>query len=90
MSLNRYAKRRDANHRTVVAALRKAGCDVEEPDICDALVGRASRNFMLEIKPVGRSSESRISDRQKRLRSSWRGHYAIVTTIAEALAAVGL
>jgi len=89
MTLNRYAKRRDANHREIIDALRQAGCDVEEPDVCDALVGRAGRNYMLEVKVPG-YAESALKPRQKRLRATWRGQYAIVTTIAEALAAVGL
>lgn len=91
MTLNRYAKRRDANHREIVDALRQAGCDVEDEDvsICDALAGRAGQTFMLEFKLPG-YTDSDLKPRQKRLRSIWRGHYAIVSTIEEALRAVGL
>jgi hypothetical protein len=89
MTLNRYAKRRDANHREIVDALRQAGCDVEDDgvEVCDALVGRAGLTFMLEIKT---SRKAPLKPRQKRLRATWRGHYAVVTSITEALAAVGL
>jgi hypothetical protein len=90
MSLHRYAKQRDLNEPEIISALQQCGCDVERIDLCDLIVGRAGVNYLLEIKRPDRRSESRIKPRQKRMRSTWSGQYAIVTTVAEALKAVGL
>lgn len=56
----------------------------------DLLVGRAGRTYLIEVKHPKRASESKIKPIQKILRDTWRGHYAIVTTPEQALAAVGL
>lgn len=90
VSLHRYARRRDLNEPGIIAALQHSGCDVEQIDLCDLIVGRAGMNYLIEIKRPKRRSESRITDRQKRLRATWRGQYTIVSTVAEALKAVGL
>ena len=76
----RYANRRDDNE--------KAGCDVLQCQDFDLAVGRAGRNFLLEVKVDHRPS--RLRKIQKQLRGSWRGQYDIVTTVDEALRAVGL
>lgn len=88
--MSRYARRRDLNEAEIVAALERAGCDVLRGQDVDLIVGRAGRNYMLEAKRPDRATESRIRPIQRRLRSQWRGQYAIVTSAAEALAAVGL
>jgi hypothetical protein len=88
--VSRYAKRRDANEPDIRDALVKAGCDVIQADDVDLIVGRAGHSYLIEVKRPGRASESRIRPIQKRLRDNWRGHYAIVTTADDALAAVGL
>lgn len=87
MSMNRYAKRRDANHRSIRDVLVAMGCDVLESDIVDLIVGLAGNTYLIEVKRDGRA---RLRPVQKRLRESWRGHYAIVTTPEEACKAVGL
>lgn len=86
--LRRYAKRRDENEPQIIAALRAAGCDVLQADDVDLFVGRAGKNYLIEVKHPNRASESKIKPIQKRLRDSWRGQYAIVTTIEEALKAI--
>lgn len=88
--MTRYAKRRDQNEGAIREALERAGCDVIQTDEIDLVCGRAGRSFLLECKRPDRASESRLRPTQKRLRDNWRGHYAIVTTVDEALAAVGL
>lgn len=88
--MTRYAKQRDENEPGIVEALEKAGCDVLRANDVDLIVGLARRNYLLEVKRPKRATESRLRPIQKRLRDNWRGHYAIVTTVDEALAAVGL
>lgn len=86
----RYARRRDLNEPAIVAGLEAVGCDVLQASDVDLIVGIAGRNYMLEVKRPKRTSASRIQPIQKRLRESWRGQYAIVTTLDEALKAVGV
>lgn len=88
--MTRYAKRRDQNEGAIREALERAGCDVIQTDEIDLVCGRAGLSFLLECKHPDRATESRLRPTQKRLRDNWRGHYAIVTTVDEALAAVGL
>lgn len=84
----RRAAKRDANEREIIDALLAAGCDVIQCDEIDLLVGRAGSTYCLEVKQEGKRNDLR--DSQIRLVRDWRGHYAIVTTPAEALEAVGL
>ena len=87
----------DENQAEILAALRKAGCSVQliaaantgsaSAGVPDALVGFRGRNVLLEIKRPG---TGRLSEAQQRWIAAWRGDVAVVTTIAEALAAVGL
>jgi hypothetical protein len=88
MGLNRYAKRRDGNEHPIVQALIAAGCDVIQMDAVDIIVGRAGINYMLEIKQPKRRRQLQPS--QIKLRDSWRGQYAIVSSAQEALKVVGL
>lgn len=87
MTLNRYAKRRDSNHAEICAALKRAGCDIIASDTVDLIVGRAGATYCIEIKS---HKEAQLRPIQRWLRESWRGHYAIVTSVDEALKAVGL
>ena len=86
----RYAKQRDKNHAEIRDALRKAGCSVIESDIVDLIVGVARTTYILEVKRPDRRSESNLRPVQKMLRDTWRGQYAIVSTVEEAFAAVGI
>jgi hypothetical protein len=82
----RWAKKRDLNENSIVEALEAIGCDVLKASDVDLIVGRAGKNFLLEVKqPKG----AKLQPIQKRLRQSWRGQYAIVTTPIEALKAIG-
>lgn len=80
--------RRDENEAEIVSALHEAGCDIDyaERKPYDVLVGRAGMCFALEIK----AKKGRLQQSQEDFRRTWRGHYAIVRTVAEALKAVGL
>ena len=51
MSLSRFAKRRDANEKDVVAALERAGALVLRLDVpCDLLVGLRGVWRLVEVK----------------------------------------
>lgn len=82
MSLNRYAKRRDANEPEIIEALEKAGCTVHRLDTpCDLLVGKGARNFLVEVKVPG----GRLTRQQKDFIRDWRGQIRIVESAEEAL-----
>lgn len=84
----RRAAKRDVNEASIIEALRAAGCDVIQCDEIDLIAGRAGKSYLLECKQPGRRNKLRPI--QEKLLANWRGHYAIVTTPQEALAAVGL
>ncbi len=84
----RYAKRRDENEAEIVQALETAGCTVRRSDIVDLLVGRCGRSMLLEIKREG--EPVRLRPIQKWFRTEWKGQYAVVQTVEQALRAVGL
>jgi hypothetical protein len=75
----------DANHRDIVAALKQAGASVDHRGPGDALVGFRGRTFILEIK----TRLGRLRPSQESFQLTWRGHYAVVRTLDEALRAIG-
>lgn len=80
--------RRDANESEIIDALTQAGCDVVgvERQPFDIVVGRAGRTYLLEVK----TAKGKLKVSQIKFRETWRGHYAIVRTVDDALRAVGL
>ncbi len=82
----------DSTQAAIVKALRKAGCSVwvnsstgdGTPDLC---VGFRHLNYFLEVK---RDHKAALTPDQKKFRDTWRGHYAVVTNVDEAMIAVGL
>ena len=77
--------RLDANHREIVTGLRRAGCSVDFRSPGDALVGRAGVNYVLEIK----TARGKQRATQKAFQAGWRGQYALVRSLEDALAVVG-
>lgn len=83
------AARVDANHSAIVAALRKAGFSVVSlarigggcPDL---LVGRAGKNYLLEVK----DSNGKMRESQKNWHLTWRGQVGTVHTVEEAIEAL--
>ena len=85
----RYAARRDANEGEIVKALQAIGCSVLRLDAVDLIVGLRGVNYLLECKDGRKSVGNRpLTAAQKKLRAEWRGQYAVVTTVEEALAVV--
>lgn len=85
MSLNRHAKRRDANEPEIVNALEKLGADVFRLDApADLLVGLRGQWYLMEVKmPKGR-----LTVKQKRVHATTRTQIPIVQNIEEALQVV--
>lgn len=92
MSLNRYAKARDANEREIIEALEAQGCSVEQLDRpMDLLVGFEDkegrrRTFVFEVKmPKGKTTEG-----QDDFQRTWKGDIvAVVRSTTEALELIG-
>ena len=86
-----HTGRIDVNHALIVEALRKAGCTVQSlakvGDGCpDLLVGRAGKNYLLEVK----DAHGVMEPNQIAWHATWNGHVATVRTVDVAFAAVGL
>ena len=89
----------DGNQAAIVDALRQIpgvtvlllsavgrGC----PDICAGVKGK---NYLLEVKapggPRGGTSRQALTDPEREWHRTWRGQAAIVTSIEQALYAIG-
>lgn len=92
----RRAAKIDDNQRVIVDALRSAGCDVESlaavgRGVPDLLVGVGGVNYLLEVKDGSKPpSRQKLTSHQKTWHATWRGQVAVVSTIKEALDAVGI
>lgn len=93
--------RSDSNQKAIVKALRDAGCvvwlvqGVRSAGFPDLVAGRDGVTYLLEVKrpkgPRGGTSHSELNDDQVRFAASWTGGpFAVVRSVDEALAAVGL
>jgi len=95
MSIHRRAAKVDGNQTEIVKALRSVGCSVQSlatvGDGCpDLLVGYRSANILLEVKDGSLSPSRReLTEDQEQWHSFWRGRVHIVTSVEEALFAVG-
>lgn len=92
----RRAAKVDDNQSAIVRVLRSAGCSVQIlsavgkgcPDIA---VGRAGRNYLLEIKDGSKPpSQQRLTEHEQQWHDQWRGTVVVVKNEKEALEAVGL
>ena len=95
--MNRYSKRRDPNEQAITEALRKVGATVHPQHVpCDLLVGYQGVTYLLEVKsppgPQGGTSGSgqKLNPKQQAWADAWCGQFAVVTTPAEALEALGV
>ena len=85
MSINRRAAKRDKNERPIIEALEAVGASVEQLNKFDLAVGYRGLNYLLEVKDKG----GRLTARQRKYVQEWRGQYAVVLTIDEALRVIG-
>lgn len=87
----RTAARIDANQGEIVAALEACGCTVRSlaalgDGVPDLLVGLRWRNVLLEVK----GPKGKLTPDQRRFLAAWRGEWYIVSTVDEALKAMGM
>jgi hypothetical protein len=88
-------KRVDANQALIVQALRQAGAVVqllhEVGRGCpDVLVGFRGANYLLELKDGTKPpSARRLTVAEVKWHETWRGQVAVVSSVAEALRAIG-
>jgi hypothetical protein len=91
----RTRARVDTNQPAIVEALRKAGATVLHlhtigkgcPDIA---VGIHGRNYLMEIKDGSLSpSKQKLTRDEQEWHEAWRGEVYIVSSVDEALAAIG-
>lgn len=89
----------DANHAEIVKALLRHGCDVLDLKAVgngapDLLVGRPyypHHLYLLEVKDGAKPPSARkLTDDQVEFHARWRGPIHIVTSVEEALDAVGI
>jgi len=88
----RHAARTDENQESIVEALRKIPSISVETDHDDIFVGYKGFNYWYELKTdesiskrTGKVKESSKRKSQKKLESTWRGHYKIVSSLDEIL-----
>jgi hypothetical protein len=99
----RYAVNVDRKHPAIVAALRAVGCSVEAPQWAggpDLCVGYRGANWLFEIKgeqvkkPRNRGpvegDGNRLNAKQEKWHKSWRGQVAVIHSVEEAFAALGV
>ncbi|NIA29474.1 MAG: hypothetical protein GWP06_06125 [Actinobacteria bacterium] len=88
MSKNRYATNKDKNEPQLVIDLRGLGVSVEQ-NHDDLLCGFQGLTFWYElksenaIKADGTINEKAIKKSQKKIRSTWRGHYKIASSLEQ-------
>lgn len=86
----RATGKKDDNQGEIVNALWAIGCTVVVMHTpCDLLVGYRGRNVLLEVKDGNKPPSARKqTEAQVIFQAGWRGQYAVVKTVDEAIAAV--
>lgn len=75
MSLNRYAKKRDASEPEIVSALLQCGFSVERLDRpVDLVVGFRGRAFLIECKV----EKAKLNKYQAAFVANWRGPKVVI------------
>lgn len=90
------AARTDANQTEIVEALRLVGCSVQPLHTVgkgcpDLLVGRSGLNVLIEVKDGSKPPSARtLTPDQEIWHDNWRGQVTVVSSVHEALQAVGV
>ncbi len=77
--------RKDGNHAEIKSALEDVGASVHESDFADLVCGYHGSTFLLECKSAG----GKLTPFQQDMLKTWRGHYAVVYSVDEALQVIG-
>lgn len=86
----------DQNQAAIVEALRVVGCTVQPLHAVgqgcpDLLCARNGVNYLIEVKDGSKPPSARKLTRDQVLwHDAWRGQVAVVTSVKEALEAVGV
>lgn len=84
MSLNRYAKRRDAAEPEVVSTLQSCGFSVVRIDRpVDLLVGFRRRMWAVEVKSSDKGYGKRLNTNQQAFADGWRGPDVVILRNAQ-------
>lgn len=84
MSLNRYAKKRDASEPEIVTALQQCGFSVVRIDTpADLLVGFRGRCWVIECKSGSKGYAKDLNANQKAFDASWRGPKLVILRSAQ-------
>lgn len=84
MSLNRYAKKRDAAEPEVVSTLLHCGFSVERIDRpVDLLVGFRSRCWLIEVKSGHKGYAKDLNPNQKKFAGAWKGPDVVILRSAQ-------
>lgn len=87
----RWRARTDQNQAEIVKGLLQAGCSVQSlhrvgAGVTDLLVGRAGRNYIIEVKvPGGKLNKLQVAWHQ-----NWRGQKAVAHSLEDCMRIVGL
>ena len=88
------AKRKDANHNEIARGLMEIGASVADTSAVgngfpDMVVGFRGRNWLLEVKDGSKPpSAQKLTLDQIEFKAGWRGHWAVVRDLAEAIEVV--
>ena len=77
--------RKDGNHDAIREGLEAVGASVIADGPGDLLAGYRGATYILEVK----TAKGRVRPSQERFKAGWRGHYAVVRSVDEALVAIG-
>ncbi len=92
----RYAAKVDANQAEIVAALRAVGATVTPTHTAgagfpDLAVGFRGINLLIEVKDGTKPPSARkLTPDQEKWHATWTGQKAVVSSVAEALAVLGI
>jgi hypothetical protein len=82
MSLNRYAKKRDASERPIIAALKSMGMDVYQIDRpVDLVCGFRGANYLVEVK----TGKAKPNPEQANFLETWRGQAVVLRNATDAI-----
>lgn len=82
MSLNRYAKKRDASEPEIVSTLLQCGFSVERIDTpVDLICGWRGRTFLVECKVEG----AKLNKKQTDFAWRWRGQFVVLRSAQDAI-----
>jgi len=81
MSINRYNPKRDENEKEIVDFFKANGVSVVRLNTpLDLLLGYNKKNYLVEVKMVGKS----LNKNQIAFTESWKGQWIVINSIEQA------